>query len=58
VLLALTAQNDLELDQMDVPSAFLNAELKEDIYMELPEGFEQPGKVVKLLKALYGLKSR
>jgi hypothetical protein len=56
VLLALTAQYDLELDQMDVPSAFLNAELKEDIFMELPEGFEQPGKVVKLLKALYGLK--
>ena len=56
VLLTLTAQYDLELDQMDVPSAFLNAELEEDIYMELPEGFSKPGKVVKLLKALYGLK--
>lgn len=56
LLLAITAQCDLELEQLDVPSAFLNAELEEDIYMELPEGFEQPGKVVKLLKALYGLK--
>lgn len=56
VLLALTAQYDLELEQMDVPSAFLNAELDEEIYMELPEGFQQPGMIVKLLKALYGLK--
>jgi len=56
VLLALTAHYDLELEQLDVPSAFLNAELDEDIYMELPEGFTIPGKVVKLQKALYGLK--
>ena len=38
VLLALVVDQDYELDQMDVPSAFLNAELDEDIYMELPEG--------------------
>lgn len=56
VLLALVVNNDYELEQMDVPSAFLNAPLTEDIYMELPEGFQQLGKVVKLLKALYGLK--
>lgn len=56
VMLALTAHYDLELEQLDVPSAFLNAELDEDIYMELPEGFTIPGKVVKLQKALYGLK--
>jgi hypothetical protein len=56
VMLALTAHYDLELEQLDVPSAFLNAELHEDIYMELPEGFTIPGKVVKLQKALYGLK--
>jgi hypothetical protein len=56
VLLALVVNFDYELDQMDVPSAFLNAPLDENIYMELPEGFSQPGMVVKLLKALYGLK--
>jgi hypothetical protein len=30
--------------------------VEEDIYMELPEGFRQPGVVCKLLKSLYGLK--
>jgi len=56
VLLTLTALYDLELEQLDVPSAFLNAPLDEDIYMEIPEGFEQVGMVMKLQKALYGLK--
>lgn len=54
--LSLTASYDNELDQLDVPSAFLNAELNEDIYMEMPEGFAEPDTVVKLNKALYGLK--
>jgi hypothetical protein len=56
VLLSFAAHFDLELEQLDVPSAFLNADLDEDIYMELPEGFTEPGKIVKLKKALYGLK--
>ena len=56
VLLSLAAHFDLELEQLDVPSAFLNADLDEDIYMELPEGFDVPGMIVKLKKALYGLK--
>jgi transposase InsO family protein len=54
--LMLAALWDLELDQLDVPSAFLNADVKEDIYMEMPEGFEEEGIVLKLNKALYGLK--
>jgi hypothetical protein len=56
ILLQLTALNNLELVQLDVPSAFLNAPLDEDIYMEIPEGFGQLGKIMKLNKALYGLK--
>jgi transposase InsO family protein len=55
-VLSLTAKWDHELAQFDVPTAFLNADVDEEIFMELPEGFEQPGMVCKLHKSLYGLK--
>lgn len=38
-------------------TAFLNGDIKEDVYVSQPEGFEKVGqeqKVYKLLKALYG----
>ena len=44
---------------MDVKSAFLNGDLSDDIYMKQPEGFrnkDQPEKVCKLKKSIYGLK--
>ena len=44
---------------MDVETTFLNSELNEEIYMDLPEGFvvpEQENKVCRLVKSLYGLK--
>jgi hypothetical protein len=50
---------DLELHQLDVKTTFLNGELKKDIYMIQPEGFEQDEheeKVYKLKRYLYGLK--
>lgn len=56
VALSLVAKWDHELAQFDVPTAFLNADVEEDIYMELPEGYEQAGMVCKLHKSLYGLK--
>jgi transposase InsO family protein len=56
VALSLVAKWNYELAQFDVPTAFLNAPVEEDIYMELPEGYEQPGMVCKLQKSLYGLK--
>jgi hypothetical protein len=39
MLLALAAKFNLEVHQMDVHSAYLNGELKEEIYMKQPEGF-------------------
>ena len=58
-LLAFAVKNDLMVHQMDVVTAFLNGTLEEEIYMEQPEGYVQPGSehlVCKLKRSLYGLK--
>ena len=36
VLIAIAAQESWEIHNMDVKSAFLNGELKEEVYVELP----------------------
>jgi hypothetical protein len=58
-VLALVVHYDMALEQMDVKTAFLHGDLDEQIYMEQPEGFSQPGQehlVCKLKKSLYRLK--
>ena len=44
MLIALAAVHDLKILQMNVKTAFLNGELKEEIYMEQSERFIVPGK--------------
>ena len=56
-ILALSAIENWEMYQMDVKGAYLNATLKEDIYMIQPEGYDDgTEKVCHLIKTLYGLK--
>jgi hypothetical protein len=63
-LLAKVAEEDLELEHIDVDTAFLNPELKEEIYMQIPQFLEElvpelkglTDAYIKLNKALYGLK--
>jgi hypothetical protein len=57
VLLAISAHLDLEIHQVDIKTAFLNGELKEEIYLKPPPGTDIHKSLVwRLLKPLYGLK--
>ena len=56
-ILAIAAQQNLTIHQMDVKSAYLNGKIKEEIYMEAPPGLEIPeGMVLRLNRAVYGTK--
>ncbi|GKB61185.1 retrovirus-related pol polyprotein from transposon TNT 1-94 [Tanacetum coccineum] len=59
IFVANAANKNMTIFQMDVKTAFLNGELKEEVYVSQPEGFvdqDNPSHVYKLKKALYGLK--
>jgi hypothetical protein len=63
IILGLAAANNWAVDQMDVKSAFLHGDIDEEVYVELPEGWElfpdifKSGESVLILqKALYRLK--
>ena len=56
IALALAAARDMEINQLDVPTAFVRADLDEEVYMEMPVGYSEPGMVCRLHKSLYGLK--
>ena len=56
-LFAIAAAYDLEIEQMDVKTAFLYGDVDTDIFIHQPIGFDDgSGRVCKLNKALYGLK--
>ncbi|GKA64507.1 retrovirus-related pol polyprotein from transposon TNT 1-94 [Tanacetum coccineum] len=59
IFVANAAHKNMTIYQMDVKMAFLNGELKEEVYVSQPGGFvdqDNPSHVYKLKKALYGLK--
>ncbi|CAB1109543.1 unnamed protein product [Ectocarpus sp. CCAP 1310/34] len=60
MLACIAVQFNLELDQMDVSTAFLYADILENVFVEQPPGFEVKDKdggdlVMQLQKSLYGL---
>ena len=56
-VLAIAAVRDWEVDSIDVKQAYLNSSLRHDVYLKPPVGTKvPPGKVLKLIKGLYGLK--
>ena len=56
VLLALIAKFDLETIQLDAVNAFVHADLDETVFIKMPPGYGEQGKVLRLNKALYGLR--
>jgi hypothetical protein len=58
LLLILSVVLGLSTKQVDYTAAFVQAELDDDehIYVEMPRGFKEKGKVLKLKRALYGLR--
>ncbi|GKD67933.1 retrovirus-related pol polyprotein from transposon TNT 1-94 [Tanacetum coccineum] len=59
IFIANAASKNMIIYQMDVKTAFLNGELKEEVYVSQLEGFvdpDHPTHVYRLEKALYGLR--
>ena len=60
LLFAIAGYLGLLVHQLDVDNAYLNSDLEEEVYMELPPGFpatrRTKGMVLRLRKGLYGLK--
>lgn len=58
IVVSIAAMQKWDIHQMDVHHAFLQGDLHEEVYMDLPLGFagNKGNQVCKLFKSLYGLK--
>ena len=61
MVLAIAAEFDFECWQLDYNTAFLNAKVEEEVYVEMAPGYEEFSNdgvptVMRLLKSLYGLR--
>ena len=56
VILSIANYRDYAIHQMDVKCAYLNGNLREEIFMKLPADIDGKIQIVKLNRSLYGLK--
>ena len=59
IILSIAVHLNWEVRQLDINNAFLNGNLKENVFMHQPEGYTdstKPDHICKLNKAVYGLK--
>jgi hypothetical protein len=56
IMLVLMVALDLKSQQIDFANAFIQAELDEPVYVEMPRGFRQNGFILKLKRSVYGLR--
>lgn len=56
LLLVLSIILNLSSKHVDYATAFVQAPVEENIYVEMPREYKQPGKVLKLKRSLYGLR--
>ena len=61
MVLAIAAEHDLECWQLDYNTAFLNADVEEEVYFKMAPGYEEFDEngspmVMRLLKSLYVLR--
>jgi hypothetical protein len=61
IMFKLSLEKNMPITQMDIVTAYLYADMDKDLYISIPEGYENYDKVkddyvLKLLKGLYGIK--
>ena len=59
IVFTIAVSRGWDIQQIDINNAFLNGDLKEEVFMTQPEGFSdsaKPHHVCRFRKALYGLK--
>ena len=55
--MAIYAAFDLNYKSYNVINVYVNSVLRKSIYYQLPPKYEQSGKILRLLRALYGVKN-
>lgn len=55
-LIVHSIQNEWNLHQLDIPTAFLNGQIESEIYIKTPEGRSNTTDYLRLKRSLYGLK--